>query len=228
VRAVVAEDDVLLRAGLVRLLTDAGIEVVADVGDADELLVAVDERLPDVVVTDIRMPPSYRDEGTRAALSIRQRHPRIGILVLSQHVEPRYAERLLRDHAQGIGYLLKDRVAAISDFIDAVRRVDDGGSVIDSDVVSVLLSRSAAQSTLAVLSSREREVLGLVAEGRSNVAIADQLVLTARTIETHVANVFTKLGLAEQPSDNRRVLAVLAHLRATGSDAGASRPVRER
>jgi DNA-binding NarL/FixJ family response regulator len=216
-RAVIAEDDVLLRAGLVRLLSEAGIDVVAEVGDADKLLIAADEHTPDVVVTDVRMPPTHRDEGTRAALAIRQKQPGIGILVLSQHVEPRYAERLLREHPRGIGYLLKDRVAAISDFVDAVRRVAEGGSVIDSDVVSVLLSRSAAQTTLGVLSSREREVLGLVAEGRSNSAIAEELVLTARTIETHVANVFTKLGLAEAPSDNRRVLAVLAHLRAGGT-----------
>jgi DNA-binding NarL/FixJ family response regulator len=217
VRAVVAEDDVLLRAGLVRVLSEADIEVVADVGDADKLLIAVDEHTPDVVVTDVRMPPTHRDEGTRAALAIRAKQPGVGILVLSQHVEPRYAERLLREHSHGIGYLLKDRIAVISDFVDAVRRVAAGGSVIDSDVVSVLLSRSAAQSTLAILSPREREVLALVAEGRSNTAIAEELVLTSRTVETHVANVFTKLGLAEVPSDNRRVLAVLAHLRAGGT-----------
>jgi DNA-binding NarL/FixJ family response regulator len=216
-RAVIAEDDVLLRAGLVRLLGESAIDVVADVGDADTLLIAVDEHTPDVVVTDIRMPPTHRDEGTRAALAIRAKQPEIGILVLSQHVEPRYAERLLREHSHGIGYLLKDRVAAIGDFVDAVRRVAAGGSVIDSDVVSVLLSRSAGQATLAALSPRERQVLGLLAEGRSNIAIAEQLVLTSRTIETHVANVFTKLGLAEAPTDNRRVLAVLAHLRAGGT-----------
>jgi DNA-binding NarL/FixJ family response regulator len=214
VRAVIAEDDVLLRAGLVRLLTEAGIEVCADVGDGEALLDAVEQHAPDVVVTDVRMPPSHRDEGTRAALTIRERRPEIGILVLSQHVEPRYAERLLRDHTQGIGYLLKDRVAAIDDFIDAVRRVATGGAVIDSDVVSVILSRSAVQATLTALSPREREVLQLIAEGRSNVAIADRLVLAARTVETHVANIFMKLGLADAPEDNRRVLAVLAHLRA--------------
>jgi DNA-binding NarL/FixJ family response regulator len=213
VRAVIAEDDVLLRAGLVRLLTEAGLEVVADVGDAEALLIATDQHLPDVVVTDIRMPPTHRDEGTKAALTLRRRHPSIGILVLSQHVEPRYAERLLRDHAQGIGYLLKDRVATTSDFVDAVRRVAGGGSVVDSEVVSMLLSRSAAERTLSILSAREREVLDLVAQGRSNSAIAQELVLTARTVETHVANVFAKLGLPESPDDNRRVLAVLAQLR---------------
>ena len=213
-RAVIAEDDVLLRAGLVRLLTDAGVEVVAEVGDADALLGAVDAHQPDVVVTDIRMPPTHRDEGTRAALTIRAKQPGIGILVLSQHVEPRYAERLLRDHPRGIGYLLKNRVATTNEFVDAVYRVAGGGSVVDSDVVSVLLSRSAAERTLSVLSPRERQVLTLVAEGRSNAAIAEELVLTARTVETHVANVFAKLSLPEAPGDNRRVLAVLAHLRA--------------
>jgi DNA-binding NarL/FixJ family response regulator len=221
-RVVIAEDDVLLRAGLVRLLVDAGIDVAADVGDAEALLLAVDEHLPDVVVTDVRMPPTHRDEGTRAALAIRRKHPTVGILVLSQHVEPRYAERLLRDHSHGIGYLLKDRVAAITDFIDAVRRVAGGGSVIDSEVVSLLLSGSAARATLGALSPREREVLTLVAAGRSNAAIAQELVLTARTVETHVANVFAKLGLSEDPTGNRRVLAVLAHLRASITDA----PVR--
>ena len=212
-RAVIAEDDVLLRAGLVRLLTEAGIDVAADVGDADALLVAVDKHEPDVVVTDVRMPPNHRDEGTRAALAIRESRPGIGIVVLSQHVEARYAERLLRDHPRGIGYLLKDRVTDIGEFVDAVRRVAAGGAVVDSDVVSALLSRSAAQATLSALSAREREVLRLVAEGRSNAAVAAELVLTERTVETHVANIFAKLDLAEAPASNRRVLAVLAHLR---------------
>ena len=215
-RAVIAEDEVLLRAGLVRLLTEADIEVAADVGDAEALLAAVAEHAPDVVVTDIRMPPDHRDEGTRAALALRALHPRLGILVLSQHVEARYAERLLRDHPRGIGYLLKDRVATSGDFIDAVRRVAAGGSVIDPDVVSALLSRATAERTLSLLSARELEVLSLLAAGRSNAAIADALSLTGRTVETHVANVFGKLGLTDDGDSNRRVLAVLAHLRAQG------------
>lgn len=213
-RAVIAEDDVLLRAGLLRLLTEAGIDVVAEVGDAESLVAAVDEHTPDVVVTDIRMPPTHLDEGTRAALVIRGRHPRIGILLFSQHVEPRHAMRLLRDHPRGIGYLLKDRVVAVADFVDAVRRVACGGSVVDPAVVSALLSRVTAEQTLSVLSPREREVLSLVAEGLSNAAIAERLSLTPRTVETHVANVMAKLGLSESPDANRRVLAVIAHLRA--------------
>lgn len=156
-RAVIAEDDILLRAGLVRLLAEAGIDVVADVGDGDTLLQAVDADTPDVVITDMRMPPTHSDEGTRAALAIHQKHAGIGILLLSQHVEPRFAERLLRDHPRGIGYLLKDRVAGTDDFIDALRRVAGGGSVVDSEVVTALLSRSAAERTLSVLSPRERE-----------------------------------------------------------------------
>lgn len=213
-RAVIAEDDVLLRAGLVRLLTEADIDVAAEVGDAEALLAAVEESAPDVVITDIRMPPTHRDEGTRAALALRAKYPRLGILVLSQHVEPRYAERLLRDHPRGIGYLLKDRVATTVEFIDAVRRVAEGGNVVDSDVVSALLSRAAAERTLSVLSPRELEVLSFLAMGRSNSAIATQLHLTERTVEAHVASVLAKLGLPETADDNRRVLAVLAHLRA--------------
>ena len=223
-RVVIAEDDLLLRAGLVRLLGDAGMDVAADVGDAAQLLLAVAQHPPDLVITDVRMPPTHRDEGTRAALAIRREHPTVGILVLSQHVEPRFAERLLRDHPHGIGYLLKDRVTAISDFVDAARRIADGGSVIDSEVVSLLLSGSAARATLGTLSPREREVLALVAAGRSNAAIAQHLALTARTVETHVANVFAKLGLPEDPTDNRRVLAVLAHLRGTIPAARVPRP----
>jgi DNA-binding NarL/FixJ family response regulator len=214
VRAVIAEDDVLLRAGLVRLLSDAEVDVIADVGDAEALLAAVDDDLPDVVITDIRMPPTFRDEGTRAAVALRERYPRLGILVLSQHVEARYAERLLRSHARGIGYLLKARVASTEEFLESVRRVAAGGSVVDSDVVSSLLSRSVAERTLSLLSPRELDVLALVAAGRSNLAIAAELHLTTRTVESHVAGVFGKLGLPEDAGDNRRVLAVLAHLRA--------------
>jgi DNA-binding NarL/FixJ family response regulator len=213
-RVVIAEDDVLLRAGVARVLTDVGIEVV-EVGDAVALLAAVEARPPDVVVTDVRMPPMYRDEGTRAALSLRATHPSLGILILSQHVEPRYAEQLLREHPRGIGYLLKERIASPAQFVDAIREVAKGGSVLDSDVVSALLSRRTTERTLAALSPRELDVLGLVAAGRSNSAIGEQLGLTARTVETHVANVLAKLGIPEDRADNRRVLAVLAHLRAT-------------
>ncbi|MDX6199105.1 MAG: hypothetical protein QOJ79_2256 [Actinomycetota bacterium] len=214
-RAVIAEDDLLLRTGIARLLTEAGISVV-EVGDADALIATVAADPPDVVVTDVRMPPAYRDEGTRAALAIRAGHPDLGILILSQHVEPRYAERLLRDHPRGIGYLVKERVASPGEFIDAVRNVALGGCVLDPDVVSALLSRRAAATALETLSPRELDVLSLMAAGRSNAAIGEQLGLTARTVETHVANVLAKLGLPEDPADNRRVLAVLAHLRASG------------
>jgi DNA-binding NarL/FixJ family response regulator len=211
-RVVIAEDDVLLRAGVARVLTDVGIEVV-EVGDAVALLAAVESQTPDVVVTDVRMPPTYRDEGTRAALALRATHPSLGILILSQHVEPRYAERLLREHPRGIGYLLKERIASPAQFVDAIREVARGGSVLDSDVVSALLSRRTTERALAELSPRERDVLGLVAAGRSNSAVGEQLGLTARTVETHVASVLAKLGIPEDRADNRRVLAVLVHLR---------------
>jgi DNA-binding NarL/FixJ family response regulator len=214
-RAVIAEDDVLVRTGMARLLAEAGIEVV-EVGDADALTAAIDADPPDVVITDVRMPPSYRDEGTRAALAIRARHPGLGILVLSQHVESRYAEQLLRDHPRGIGYLLKERIASPSQFVDAVRDVAAGGSVLDAEVVSALLSRRCGAGGARELSPRETDVLSLIAAGRSNAAIGEQLGLTARTVETHVANVMAKLGLPEDRADNRRVLAVLAHLRAQG------------
>jgi DNA-binding NarL/FixJ family response regulator len=213
-RVVIAEDDVLLRAGVARVLTDVGVEVV-EVGDAVALLAAVEAQSPDVVVTDVRMPPTYRDEGTRAALSLRATHPSLGILILSQHVEPRYAEQLLREHPRGIGYLLKERIASPAQFVAAIREVAQGGSVLDSDVVSALLSRRTTERALAALSPRELDVLGLVAAGRSNSAIGVQLGLTARTVETHVANVLAKLGIPEDRADNRRVLAVLAHLRAS-------------
>jgi DNA-binding NarL/FixJ family response regulator len=212
-RVVIAEDDVLLRTGVARVLTDVGIDVV-EVGDAVALLAAVETQTPDVVVTDVRMPPTYRDEGTRAALALRATHPSLGILILSQHVEPRYAEQLLREHPRGIGYLLKERIASPAQFVAAIREVAQGGSVLDSDVVSALLSRRTRERALAALSPREVDVLGLVAAGRSNSAIGAQLGLTARTVETHVANVLAKLGIPEDRGDNRRVLAVLAHLRA--------------
>ena len=213
----IAEDDVLLRTGLSRLLQDDGIDVEAEVGDAESLLAAVDEHAPDVVVTDIRMPPTHRDEGTRAALTLRGTHPALGVVLLSQHVEPRYAERLLRDHRRGIGYLLKDRISTPAEFVGAVRRVAGGESVIDPQVVSALLSRAAAERDLATLSAREREVLALVASGRSNAAVAQEAGLQQRTVESHIASLFGKLGLVDDADSNRRVLAVLAHLRAAGS-----------
>ncbi|MDT7544472.1 MAG: hypothetical protein QOE99_582 [Actinomycetota bacterium] len=219
-RALIAEDDVLLRTGLSRLLADAGIDALG-VGDAAALIEAVDADPPDVVITDVRMPPSYRDEGTRAALTLRERHPSLGILILSQHVEPRYAERLLREHPRGIGYLLKERVATPDQFVRAVREVAAGGSVLDSDVVSSLLSRRTTERTLEVLSARELEVLALVAGGRSNAAIGEELTLTPRTVETHVANVLAKLGIPEDRAHNRRVLAVLAHLRGSSGASSA-------
>jgi DNA-binding NarL/FixJ family response regulator len=212
-RAVIAEDDVLLRTGVAALLAAADINVV-EVGDAEALLAAVAVDLPDVVITDVRMPPTYTDEGTRAALTLRAQHPSLGILILSQHVEPRHAEQLLLEHPRGIGYLLKERVASPTQFVSAVRDVAAGGSVLDSDVVSALLSRERTQQTVRVLSPREREVLSLVAAGRSNAAIGTLLDLTPRTVETHIANVLAKLGIPEDRDDNRRVLAVLAHLRA--------------
>jgi DNA-binding NarL/FixJ family response regulator len=213
---VIAEDDVLLRTGVAALLTAADIEVV-EVGDAEALLAVVSAEVPDVVITDVRMPPSYTDEGTRAALELRSMHPDLGILILSQHVEPRYAERLLREHPRGIGYLLKERVASPAQFLAAVREVATGGSILDSDVVSALLSRDKAKQSVSGLSPREQEVLALVAAGRSNAAIGELLHLTSRTVETHVANVLAKLAIPGDRADNRRVLAVLAHLRSAGS-----------
>jgi DNA-binding NarL/FixJ family response regulator len=207
VRIALAEDSVLLREGLARLLVDAGHDVSAQAGDAEGLLAAVEADPPDVVVTDVRMPPSFTDEGTRAALAIRERWPDVGVLVLAQHVEARNAVRLLRDHPYGIGYLLKDRVSDVEGFLAAVRTVADGGQVVDPEVVSALLRRTPA------LSQRERDVLDLVAQGRSNKAIAALLFVTPRTVETHVASIFLKLGIDDSPDDNRRVLAVLEHLR---------------
>jgi DNA-binding NarL/FixJ family response regulator len=212
-RAVIAEDAVLVRTGIAWLLTEAGFAVV-EVGDAQALIDAVAAESPDVVITDVRMPPSYRDEGTRAALTIRAAHPDLGILILSQHVEPRYAEQLLRAHPRGIGYLLKERIASGDRFVAAVVDVAGGGCVLDPEVVSTLLSHRATTSALSELSPRELEVLAAMASGRSNAAIGEELGLTARTVETHVASVLMKLGLPEDPSDNRRVLAVLTFLRA--------------
>ena len=212
-RVVVAEDSVLLREGIVRILEDAGIEVAGQAGDADDLLRKVRAHKPDVAITDIRMPPSHTDEGLRAAHEIRSDLPDVSVLVLSQYVEQGYALDLLADNAAGVGYLLKDRVADVDGFLDAVRRVADGGSALDPEVVSQQLGRKRRDDPLEELTPREREVLGLMAEGRSNHAIAEALVVTERAVEKHVTSIFAKLDLANTPEDHRRVLAVLAYLR---------------
>ncbi|AEW95866.1 two-component system response regulator [Streptantibioticus cattleyicolor NRRL 8057 = DSM 46488] len=214
---VIAEDSVLLREGLTRLLTDRGHEVVAGVGDADALLKVVGELAadgvpPDVVVADVRMPPTHTDEGVRAAVSLRRDHPSIGVLVLSQYVESEYATELLAGSTRGVGYLLKDRVADVREFVDAVVRVAAGGTALDPEVVAQLLGRSRKQDVLAGLTPREREVLALMAEGRTNSAVAKQLVISDGAVEKHVGNIFLKLGLAPSDGDHRRVLAVLTYL----------------
>ncbi|MFM9369275.1 response regulator [Streptomyces sp. Da 82-17] len=216
-RVVIAEDSVLLREGLTRLLTDRGHEVVAGVGDAEALLktvgeLAAEDALPDVVVADVRMPPTHTDEGVRAAVELRRTHPDLGVLVLSQYVEERYATELLAASSRGVGYLLKDRVAEVREFVDAVVRVAGGGTALDPEVVAQLLGRSRKQDVLAGLTPREREVLGLMAEGRTNTAIARQLVVSDGAVEKHVGNIFLKLGLDRSDGDHRRVLAVLAYL----------------
>ncbi|WP_327270655.1 MULTISPECIES: response regulator transcription factor [unclassified Streptomyces] len=216
-RVVIAEDSVLLREGLTRLLTDLGHEVVAGVGDAEALLALLAElhgrqELPDVVVADVRMPPTHTDEGVRAAVALRKDHPGVGVLVLSQYVEERYATELLAGSTRGVGYLLKDRVADVRDFVDAVVRVAGGGTALDPEVVAQLLGRSRKQDVLAGLTPREREVLGLMAEGRTNSAVARQLVVSDGAVEKHVSNIFLKLGLAPSDGDHRRVLAVLTYL----------------
>jgi DNA-binding NarL/FixJ family response regulator len=211
-RILIAEDSVLLRAGLTRLLLDAGEDVIASVGDADELLIAVERHQPDLAVVDVRMPPTNTDDGLRAALEIRKRWPDIGILVLSQYVEERYATELLAVDPSGIGYLLKDRVADVADFVGAVRRVGEGGTALDPEVVAQLLARSRRRDPLAALSPRERDVLAAMAEGQSNSAIAESLVVNESTVEKHVTNIFTKLDLPPADHSHRRVLAVLRWL----------------
>jgi len=212
VRIVIAEDSVLLRAGLTRLLADAGEEVVATVDDADALVEVVERHRPDLAVVDVRMPPTHTDDGLRAALRIRQRWPEVGILVLSQYVEESYASELIATDTSGLGYLLKDRIADVSEFLEAVRRVGDGGTALDPEVVAQLLARSRRRDPLDRLSPREREVLALMAEGRSNSAIARELVVSDGAVEKHVSNIFMKLDLAPTADDHRRVLAVLRFL----------------
>ena len=213
-RVVVAEDVLLTRAGIVRLLQDAGVHVVGEAEDVDGLMAAVALHSPDVVISDIRMPPTHRDEGLVAAARIRTEHPGIGVLILSQYVESDYALELLRDHPGGVGYLLKERVYDIGTVLDALRRIADDECVIDPTIVQRLLGRRRAKDDpLAGLSAREREVLALVAEGRSNDGIAEALFITPRTVEAHISEIFLKLGLDTQPGTNRRVRAVLAHLK---------------
>jgi DNA-binding NarL/FixJ family response regulator len=211
-RVVIAEDAALMREGLVGLLTDRGHQVCAAVADAAALLTAVAEHHPDIAVVDIRMPPTHTDEGLRAAITLRRAHPGTGILVLSQYIETRYAAQLLTGNAAGVGYLLKDRVADVADFVDALTRVAAGGTALDPDVVSQLLRGRQQAHGLAELTPRERDVLALMAEGRSNTGIATALTVTAGVVEKHVANIFTKLGLPPTDGDNRRVLAVLRYL----------------
>jgi DNA-binding NarL/FixJ family response regulator len=213
-RVIVAVDSVLLREGVVRLLQEAGHEVVGQAGDPEDLMRKVRAHKPDIAVVDVRMPPTQTDEGLRAAKEIRSELPEIGVLVLSGYVEPTYAQELLAENAEGLGYLLKDRVADVDTFADAVQRVGSGGSALDPEVVSLLMGRARDDDPLEELTPREREVLGLMAEGRSNGAIAEQLVVSERAVEKHVTSIFGKLGLTASGEDHRRVLAVLRFLEA--------------
>ncbi|GAA2432101.1 MULTISPECIES: response regulator transcription factor [Streptomyces] len=211
-RVVIAEDLALLREGLIQLLTLNDFEVVEAVESGPELLRALLEHRPDVAVVDVRLPPTFTDEGLQAVAEARREIPGLPVLVLSQHVEHLYAKELLSDHRGGIGYLLKDRVFDVGEFVDAVRRVAAGGTAMDTSVISQLLARNAMQGPVQSLTGREREVLGLMAEGRSNAAIARQLSITEKSVSKHTNSIFGKLGLAQSCDDNRRVLAVLAHL----------------
>jgi DNA-binding NarL/FixJ family response regulator len=213
VRVVIAEDLALLREGLRRLLTESGLEVVAAVDDGPGLVRAVNGHKPDVCIVDVRLPPTFSDEGVRAALEARAQHPGLPVLVLSQYVERTYAAELLSDGRGGVGYLLKDRVADVREFVDAVRRVAEGGTAMDPEAVAQLLGGRTEDSVLDELTPREREVLALMAEGRTNHAIAERLVVTEGAVEKHVSNIFGKLGLPPSDADHRRVLAVLAFLR---------------
>ena len=212
-RVVLADDTMLLREGVALLLAEAGFDVVGQAGNADELMLKVRSYSPDVAIVDIRMPPTHTDEGLRAAQEIREKHPTVGVLVLSQYVEATYAMELLAESAEGIGYLLKDRVSDVHEFADAVRRVGEGGSALDPTIVSQLVGRRRRDDPIDQLTPREREVLGLMAEGRSNSGIAEQLVVTERAVEKHVTSIFSKLRLPAASEDHRRVLAVLAYLR---------------
>jgi DNA-binding NarL/FixJ family response regulator len=212
-RVVIADDETLLRDGLARLLEDVGFEVAGRCGDADALLRLVDARRPDVAIVDIRMPPGHGDDGLLAAQEIRRRHPDTGVLVLSHHLDSRYAARLLEEVPERAGYLLKERVSDFGVIPDALRRIDEGECVIDPTIVSQLVARKRAGSPLDELTEREREVLALVAEGHSNTAIGNQLFLSRKTIEANISQIFLKLGLSESPDQHRRVLAVLAFLR---------------
>ena len=212
-RVAIAEDSVLLREGVAHLLREAGMDVISQCGDADELLSNVRQDVVDVAIVDIRLPPTHTDEGLRAALEIRLRHPEIGVLVLSQYVEIGLAMKLLADSAEGVGYLLKDRIRDVRDFVSAVRRVGGGGSAIDPIIVSTLLSRRRDADPLKQLTPREREVLDLMAQGNSNQGIADALVITLRAVEKYVSSIFTKLRLPSTGTESKRVLAVLLFLR---------------
>jgi DNA-binding NarL/FixJ family response regulator len=214
-RVVIAEDQVLLRAGVARLLTDAGMEVVGEAGDAPELLRKVAAHRPDVAIVDVQMPPDRTDDGLRAAIAIRREHPEVGVLVLSQFSDERYALDLIGDDATGVGYLLKDRVADLDAFADAVRRVAAGGSALDPEIVALMVGRRRKDDPLEALSPREQDVLRLMAEGKSNQGIAEALNVTLAAVEKHVTRIFTKLQLGHEPGEHRRVLAVLALLKAS-------------
>jgi DNA-binding NarL/FixJ family response regulator len=217
VRVVIADDSALLREGLSRLMGEAGVEVCAVVADTAGLAEAVAEHRPDVAVVDIRMPPTFTHEGAAAAVELRQAYPDLGILLLSQAIETHFAAELLEHHAERFGYLLKDRVIDVPSLMQALDTVGAGGTVLDPEIARSLVQRHSVRNPVLALSDREREVLGLMAEGRSNAAIADKLVVSGKTVESHIANIFTKLGLHEEPDDHRRVLAVLAAVRHDGS-----------